>query len=385
MQYTIPHYYSEFHCIAGDCPDTCCAGWAIMIDNASLKRYKRVKGKFKLKLRRLINWKTGAFRQCRGRCAFLNDNLLCDIYQELGPDFLCRTCKEYPRHTEEFEGVREISLSLSCMEAARLILSCQEPVRFLTREDNREEAYPDFDFLLFTKLMDARELMIATLQNRSLSFKLRMAMVLGLSHDMQRMLSTDRLYETDRLLARFQKGTEAAAKRLAEAEEMGESRYELMKHMFEIFDALEVLKADWPEYIGSLRKLLFDEGEEAYEEKRKAFITYWNESEEKKRLWDQWGEQLMVYFLFTYFCGAVYDEQLYAKTKLALVSTLIIREMALAAFSRKGQLTLEDMVELSHRYSREVEHSDQNLNALEEAFQKDMRFSTKKLLRVIVL
>ena len=32
MLYTYPHYYKKFQCIASDCEDTCCAGWAITID-----------------------------------------------------------------------------------------------------------------------------------------------------------------------------------------------------------------------------------------------------------------------------------------------------------------------------------------------------------------
>ena len=44
MQYTAPHYYKKFHCIAGACPDTCCAGWQIQIDPASLKKYRKAKG-----------------------------------------------------------------------------------------------------------------------------------------------------------------------------------------------------------------------------------------------------------------------------------------------------------------------------------------------------
>ena len=35
----------------------------------------------------------------------------------------CKTCRQYPRHEEEYENVRELSLSLSCPEAARMILS----------------------------------------------------------------------------------------------------------------------------------------------------------------------------------------------------------------------------------------------------------------------
>ena len=74
-----------------------------------------------------------------------------DIYSEAGPSMLCRTCRAYPRHIEEFEGVREISLSLSCPEAAKLILDCEEPVRFLSKETEKEETYPYFDFFLYTK------------------------------------------------------------------------------------------------------------------------------------------------------------------------------------------------------------------------------------------
>ena len=40
MIYTVPHYYNRFKCIASECPDTCCAGWGIMIDRASLKKYR---------------------------------------------------------------------------------------------------------------------------------------------------------------------------------------------------------------------------------------------------------------------------------------------------------------------------------------------------------
>lgn len=48
----------------------------------------------------------------------LNEQGLCDIYTEAGPSMLCGTCRDYPRHREEYEGVVELSLSLSCAEAA---------------------------------------------------------------------------------------------------------------------------------------------------------------------------------------------------------------------------------------------------------------------------
>ena len=41
MRYLKPHYYDKFVCTAADCPDTCCAGWQIMIDEDSLDRKNR--------------------------------------------------------------------------------------------------------------------------------------------------------------------------------------------------------------------------------------------------------------------------------------------------------------------------------------------------------
>lgn len=184
MQYIIPHYYKKFACIGGDCPDTCCAGWQIMIDPASLKKYRQTKGRLGSRLHNEIDWEEGAFRQYEKRCAFLNEENLCDLYIEgNGSGMFCKTCRLYPRHVEEFEGLREISLSLSCPEAANLILGCEEPVRFLEAENpDREETYEEFDFFLFTKLEDARTLIFQILQNREYPVRLRMAIVLALAH-----------------------------------------------------------------------------------------------------------------------------------------------------------------------------------------------------------
>ena len=79
----------------------------------------------------------------------MNDSNLCDLYTELGADALCDTCKNYPRHMEEFEGIREFSLSLSCPVAAQMILNREAPMEFYEEEDDVaecEEDYEEVDF-----------------------------------------------------------------------------------------------------------------------------------------------------------------------------------------------------------------------------------------------
>ena len=65
MRYTIPHYYREFSCAADRCTDTCCAGWEIMIDPASLKKYRKTKGPLGNRLHNSIRWDQGSFKQYR--------------------------------------------------------------------------------------------------------------------------------------------------------------------------------------------------------------------------------------------------------------------------------------------------------------------------------
>lgn len=382
MLYTVPHYYRTFQCTASACTDTCCAGWQIMIDDRSLKKYKKIPGAFGNRVKNSVDWKEGAFLQYDGRCAFLNEENLCDLYAEAGKHMLCRTCRMYPRHVEEYEGIREISLSLSCPEVARIILGCQEPVRFLNREDDREESYDSFDFFLFTKLMDVREVMMEILQNREEPIDVRIARVLALAHDVQRRIKREELFDVDQLLERYQKekNREKFREKLEKIRQKGLSRYEIMSQMFEIFEELEVLKADWKPYVESVKHRLFTQGEAAYLE---SLVPFEREAGKRER-WQICLEQLMVYFLFTYFCGAVYDGQAYEKVKLAVVSTMLIQEMAFCGFLEDGSFPgVEELVEIAHRYAKEVEHSDTNLKRLEEMFQTRDIFQLFALLTVI--
>lgn len=137
MIYTYPDYYKKFSCIADKCPDTCCGKWQIVIDDDSLERYQEYDGDYRPELHRKVNWKEGVFRHGRsGKCAFLRDDMLCDLYIHMGKESLCTTCREYPRHTEEFENVREVSLSLSCPEVARILMNITDKVTFVTEEDD---------------------------------------------------------------------------------------------------------------------------------------------------------------------------------------------------------------------------------------------------------
>lgn len=383
MKYTVPDYYRQFNCIAKDCEDTCCAGWEITIDSKTLEKYKEVKGGFGNCLMNSIQFHKGAFKQYDQRCAFLNEDHLCDIYTELGPTMLCDTCRTYPRHMEVYEGVRDVSLSMSCPEVARLILSHQERVRFITKEKNREsEQFDDFNSVLFNKLSEARNCIIGTLQNRKLDVNVRAAIGLALAHDLQNRINSQAYYTMDRLIYRYktEKIIEHITQKLKQYQCKEEVRFDNIQKQFALLFRLEVLRSEWLDGTRLAFNQLYGNGLKEYLDNRNQFLIYMKKNEELGIQYETIVEQLYVYFTYTYFTGAVYDENAYGKMKLAVISPLIIQELCQARWQSTGSLTFSDLVDIVHRFSREVEHSDHNLKKMERQFSKKKEFYFEKIL-----
>ena len=374
MEIRVPHYYRKFQCTADKCPDTCCAGWQIVIDEKTLEKYHTYEGAFGNRLANSIDWREGVFKQYEDkRCAFLDENNLCDIYTEAGPEMFCRTCKSYPRHFEEFENVREISLAMSCPEAAKLILESKEPVNFLTVEKKyKEDIYEDFDFLLYSKLVDAREIIFEILQDRTKPVKERMAMVLALTHDLQARVYRGHTMAMEDVFARYTKANakERFVKYLEEYRNLPKEGIQFKQEMLKQFSKLEVLRESWPELLERTLK----NTEDAELEK------LWRTLDGDADL-EIIAEHLMVYFIFTYFCGAVYDEEVHSKMKFAVIGTLMVLETAKALWAEAGmQSKMAAVLEAAKRYSREVEHSDENIELLEKLSRREGCFGLKSLL-----
>ena len=372
MIYTFPDYYSRFRCVAGDCEDTCCAGWQICIDHKTLHKYKKITGEYKKKIKGSIHWRKGTFRQKEGaRCAFLNDDNLCDMHSVLGPENLCRTCRLYPRHIEEFEGVREISLSVSCPEVARMLLTMKQTVTLRSFEREGEEEYGDFDPFLYSAMMDARETIFQILQDRSHLLETRVLMMLGLAWDMQRRVGRNELFSCEEMFEKYRSGNvfPSAEKRRKKHESEERKRFAFMKVLFNNLYELELLKEDWHILLRETEDCLYNSDERMYHDIRKEFEMWLEDSSLE---WEIKGEQLLVYFIFTYFCGAVYDGRIFAAAQMAASFVYLIKEMMMARWIKNEKdLNEEDITTIVYRFSRELEHSDENLRRMEKLLERE--------------
>lgn len=380
MRYIKPDYFDEFKCIADKCPDTCCAGWQIVIDEASLKRYEAEASSFGVCLRNAIDWQEGVFyHKDNKRCAFLNEQNLCDLYTALGQESLCDTCRDYPRHTEEFDGLRELSLSLSCPVAAKQILLKKEFPVFLEYEtDELEELadeFEDFDLLLFTQLEDARNVAFKILKKSNLGFTTKIKLILSLAKELDDCIGEERFADMDDVIRKFEKG-----ERISFSEDESSfskvdspSRYEALKENFEVFTKMELLREDWENERDLVWGILYAGSIEEYQIISEKFKTQIKREGIEGIPLEQMGTNLLVSFLYTWFCGAVYSGWVYSKMAMAVFCTCYILEFIMARWMRQGeQITIDDCVEITYRFTREVEHSDVNLGILEEWFIDEM-------------
>lgn len=167
MKLVAPNYYPLFQCKAGACRHSCCIGWEIDIDDASLARFRSVPGELGQRLQEKIDWENRCFRlDEKERCPFLTDSGLCQLILSLGESSLCQICTDHPRFRNFLPGRTEIGLGLCCEAAAQLVLTQTEPMRLLTLQDDGTSEEPSA-FLTF------RDRLFALAQDRTRSIDQR--------------------------------------------------------------------------------------------------------------------------------------------------------------------------------------------------------------------
>lgn len=246
-------------------------------------------------------------------------------------------------------------------------------------KETAEEAYEDFDYFLFSALIDTRDYLLTVLQDRSVPVRYRMAKLLVCTHDFQLAVNKQELFFWERSAYDMNSPVSLL---LFERRFPGRcfpdmDRVDLMKQIWKtIVPKLEVLSPDWT---GFLKDTLISLYHTCPEET--SYMELLLDFQDTFPEWQIQKEQLLVYWLYTYFCGAVYDEKIFAKGKMAVICTLFIEELVLGLYARKREKPEPgELVSVCYRFSRELEHSDQNLNTLEELLDQEEVFSLEHLM-----
>ena len=413
-----PDFYDHFLCIGDSCKDCCCIGWELDIDDDTFEYYKSVPGPFGDRLRGCMSaarkvspdapgddslfGDDGGSTMYRlkidGRCPFLNSKNLCEIVLNLGPQALCQICSEYPRYSFEFDGAVEKSLTISCEEAGRLMFLSDVPIGFVETEaggwmpsDGPEAgAYSpenDPDEEIFRTISLIRSAAIRILENRRIDLADRIGHFLALCTEAQHALDLAdsdsdllriRLPELVRLYTGSEHPEITPEARDAAAEGSGpcldaeeilpfpedselldavrRGRFDYLKKRMDILSGMEILTDRWVQEISELNKVFISE--DSY----KSILSAWLSSPDCRI---PAYEHLLVYFVFRYFPLAAYDGSIIDKARFAVFGMLVIRDLDAARFMRNGaRFDLNDRIWNAKIYSKEVEHSDYNIEYL---------------------
>ena len=330
MRIRVPDYYEQFRCLAGACPHSCCEKWEVVIDEASACFYRQLPGALGEKLRSAMKEDADGdlcFPLNGGRCPFLDEENLCEIHRQLGEQATSVTCREHPRFTEDYGPFREVTLAASCPAANALLLGSEAPLEFVEFETDEPEEEGD---VWLEGLLPLRERMLGILADRRLPLRQRLRRFLLLAAQAQPYLDED---ETQQLPA-LEVCPQDAEKSVAE-------EGELLSDVLRFLASLEILEPDWKELLRQAERV------EAAAQPEPLL------------------ERIAVYFAFRYLLKCVNDGDLLSRAQLVVLAVLVVERLAAVC----------GLAEALRRFSCEMEHSEENLEALQEALCYDETLS----------
>ncbi len=296
-----PAHYSRFRCIADRCRHSCCVDWEICIDEDTLAKYRPIDSI----MATVTECEDGAcFALAEdGRCPHLDDRGLCRIILSHGEDYLSEICRHHPRFFRDVGHNRvEVGLGLVCEEACRLILADDRPF--------------------------------------SLS---KIGEVSGDDDASDIPSDFDPLPSRDQILAMI----ETPGRRFDETRAALRTAYALPDdrtpdEWIDRFLSLEILDPAWETTLRAAKG-------EALHPLRADAASY-----------EMYYPRLLTYFVYRHVSIADSPSNLRARLAFALLSTEMIRRL----FEREAEQSPAALMELSRRYSAEIEYSEDNTDEL---------------------
>ena len=327
MIYTAPLYTKDFSCIADKCRDSCCIGWEIPVDEKTLKKYRKMRGTLGEAIRESLS-EEGCFLLTEGgRCPHLDERGLCRIILAKGEGALCSICHEHPRFYNALSDEEcEWGIGLACESAAKIILSAEDPLQMRSSEREARASGADGAVIPFLKAERA--------EIGEIVFRKKMPM-------------GEKLFLIEKRAASFQNFldfSDISEQKFTFGECIKKSECFLTEERFEKYKtlllSLDPMNEDFPNRCAGLKM------PSTLNENPKIF------------------EKLLYYFIYRYFITAAEDGDAQSKIGFAIFSTVMIYALC----ESEGRGALEEIAEAAKDFSKEVEYSEENRDAVLDAF-----------------
>lgn len=362
-----PNYYDSFKCIADKCKDNCCIGWEIDIDNETFNKYMSIGGDLGQRFKDEIATENGVhyFKlKEHDRCPFLNSNNLCDIICELGEGGLCQICNDHPRYINSYGDITERGLGLACEEACRIILTQNTGV-YLIDSKNKAKFIPNLpDNPYLEYLYGIREIIVNVLQNRDYKITERLACAIELCEYIQNECASEK---SDSELLTSLNDVENYVVKIFESIEdklhcsSVSNKSSVIKEIFADYSELEILDEKWKELLNDTIKNIDSCVDIKSSHNSSSNYLY---------------ENMLVYLVYRYFLECYYDDMIIEKALFIFTTYTVVSNIALYLTYKNNTA---DIIDIVHRYSKEIEYSDSNIEALYNKYYNNSAYTKENV------
>lgn len=367
-----PFYYDDFKCTANKCIDNCCSNWNIDIDEKTYKKYKKLKGEWGKKINNNISrnrsnanyLQYGKINLKNNKCSLLSEDGLCTIHSKLGENYLCNTCKKYPREIRKYGEIYERNLSISCPEVARYIIKCKDNFSFNLEDEKFSDLDKDYiannkyNEKLYNILWDTRSLAMEIIQFKEIEIWKQISFFKMLTDKVQNIINEKQYDNYEEVLNNFREQITNinVINSLDKISVIPDVKVKFIQSALQV-RANNGLNND--KFISLIIEYneLFDKGidfknnVEKVIEKEKEFNTY-------LKAQDNIIENLLIYLIYKYFMKALDTKDLNAEVNNIILSYVMIKMLLLARYNKNNkELNEDDFVEVFYLFSREIEHN----------------------------
>lgn len=142
--------------------------------------------------------------------------------------------------------------------------------------------------------------------------------ILAAASDFQRCVDRNQLFKWEEIRERHKASGygEAFTSRVQKHMNKKAAPDELLKTMWKaVVPRMEVLRPGWQEFLKKNLQALYGSAEASGVSPTSVYSQNRADFEKAYPDWNIQEEQLLVYWIYTYFCGAVYDGEVFAKVK----------------------------------------------------------------------